>query len=96
MVFGAFEKPFPAFTQGELDPQFASKDSYFGQNIKQVCRSNWRVINHPWTSYSSLNIIHTPSQNIWEHSGQFGDLDIKTSQRSKLGKKRKIGHCNKS
>ena len=32
-------------------------------------------------------IIHIPSQNIWEHLGQFGDLDIKTSQGSKLGKK---------
>ena len=27
--------------------------------------------------------------------GAFGDLDIKTSQRSKLGKKWKIGHFNK-
>ena len=32
--------------------------------------------------------------NIWEHLDQFGDLDIKTSQRSKLGKKWKIGHFN--
>ena len=38
--WGAFEKPFLAFTQGELEPQFASKDSYLDQNIKQVCRSN--------------------------------------------------------
>ena len=37
----------PTFTQGELEPQFASKDSYFGQNIKKVFRSNWKVINHP-------------------------------------------------
>ena len=44
---GAFENPFPAFTQGELDPQFASKDSYFGQNIEHVCISNWRVIINP-------------------------------------------------
>ena len=87
MFLGAFEKPFPTFTQGELEPQFASKDLYFGQNIKQVCGSNWRVINHPRKSYSILNIIHTPSQNIWEHLGQFGDLDIKTSQKSIYEKK---------
>ena len=35
-ALGAFEKPFPTFTQGELEPQFASKDSYIDQNIKQV------------------------------------------------------------
>ena len=46
MGFGAFEKPFLAFTNGELEPQFASKDSYFDQNIKIVDRSDWRVINH--------------------------------------------------
>ena len=28
--------------------------------------------------------------NIWEHLDQFGDLDIKTSQRSKLGKSEKL------
>ena len=83
MGLGAFEKPFPAFTKGELEPQFASKDSYLDQNIKQVCRSNWRDIKNNLKSYSSINIINTPSQNIWEHLGQFGDLDIKTSQRSK-------------
>ena len=83
MGLGSFEKPFPTFTQGELEPQFASKDSYFDQNIKKVLRSNCRVINNPLTSYSSFNIIHIPPHNIWEHFGQFGDLDIKTSQRSK-------------
>ena len=93
--FGSIWEAISSIYQGELEPQFASKDSYFGQNIKQVFRSNWRVINHPWTSYSSLNIIHTPYQKIWEHLGQFGDLDIKTSQRSKYEKKWKIGHFNK-
>ena len=33
--FGCIGKPFPAFTQGGLEPQFASKDSYFEQNIKK-------------------------------------------------------------
>ena len=46
---GAIESPFPAFTQGELKPQFASKDSYFDQNIKKKFRSNWRVINNRYT-----------------------------------------------
>ena len=36
VALGTFEKPFLAFTQGELEPQFASKDSYLDQNIKQV------------------------------------------------------------
>ena len=36
VTLGPFEKPFPAITQGELEPQFASKDSYFEQNIKKV------------------------------------------------------------
>ena len=84
---GAFGNPFLAFTLGELEPQIASEDSHLGQNIKQVCRSIWRVINHLLTSHSTLNIIHIPSHNIWEHLGKFGDLDIKTSQGSKLGKK---------
>ena len=44
--FGSFVKPFSAITQGELEPQFASKDSYFEQNIKQVFRSNWEVKIH--------------------------------------------------
>ena len=68
--------PFFAITQGELEPQFASKDSYFEQNIKQVWRSNWGVIRNTWTSYLSSNIIHVPSD---KHLGQFGGLDIKTS-----------------
>ena len=36
VTLGPFEKPFPAITQGELEPQFASKDSYFEKNIKKV------------------------------------------------------------
>ena len=36
VTLGSFVKPFPAITQGELEPQFVSKDSYFEQNIKQV------------------------------------------------------------
>ena len=83
MVLGAFENPFSTFTQGELEPQFASKESYFGENIKHVFKSNWRVLNEPLKFYSSINIIDKHSHNIWEHLGQFGDLDIKTSQRSK-------------
>ena len=43
---GAFGKPFSTFTLGELEPQFASENSYFGYEIKQVCRSIWRVTNH--------------------------------------------------
>ena len=43
VALGSFVKPFPAITQGELEPQFASKDFYFEQNIKQVFRSNWEV-----------------------------------------------------
>ena len=43
VTLGSFEKPFPTITQGELEPQFASKDSYFEQNIKQVLRSNWEL-----------------------------------------------------
>ena len=35
VTLGPFENPFPAITQGELEPQFASKDSYFEQNIKK-------------------------------------------------------------
>ena len=51
--------------------------------------------NH-WTSYLSSIIIHVPSEKIWKHLGQFGGLDIKTSQGSKLGKKWKIGHLIKN
>ena len=83
MGLGAFEKPFSAFTQGELEPQFASENSYFGKNIKQVYKIIWILINNPLKSYSILNIIHIPSYNTLEHLGQFGDLDIKTSERSK-------------
>ena len=41
VTLGSFVKPFLAITflaitQGELEPQFASKESYFEQNIKQV------------------------------------------------------------
>ena len=43
VTLGSFVKPILAITQGELEPQFASKDSYFEQNIKQVWRSNWEV-----------------------------------------------------
>ena len=41
VTLGPFDNPFPAITQGELECQFTSKDSYFEQKIKQVCRSNW-------------------------------------------------------
>ena len=44
---GSYEKPFSAITQGELEPQFASKDSYFEKNIKKNLRSNLGVIKHP-------------------------------------------------
>ena len=66
-------------TQGELEPQFASKESYVEKNIKKICRSNLGVIKHLWTSYLSSNISHVPSKKIWEYLGQFGGLDIKTS-----------------
>ena len=88
-------KLFPAITEGELGPQFASKDSYFEQNIKQVCRSNWEVKKHKLALYLSYIIIHLPSYKIWNHLGQFGGLDIKTSQEPKLRKNWKIGHFNK-
>jgi len=77
-------KPFPVITPEELEPQFASKDSYFEQNIKQVCRSNWEVKKNTWAWYLSYIIIHVPSEKIWKHLGQFGGLDIKTSQEPKL------------
>ena len=35
VTLGTFEKPFLTITQGELEPQFASKDSYFEHNIKK-------------------------------------------------------------
>ena len=92
VTLGSFVNPFPVITQGELEPQFASKDSYFEQNIKQVCRSNWGVIKHPWTSYLSSIISHVPSKKIWKHLGQFGGLDIKTSQEPKLWKNWRIGN----
>ena len=71
--------PFPAITQGELEPQFACKDSYFEQNIKQVWKSNWELKKHTWEFYLSYIIIHVPSEKNWKHLGQFGGLDIKTS-----------------
>ena len=94
MALGSFVKSFPAITQGELEPQFASKDSYFEQNIKQVCRSNWEVKKHKLAWYLIYIIIHVPSEKIWKHLGHFGGLDIKTSQEPKLWKKWKIGHFN--
>ena len=95
MTLGSFVKPFPTITQGELELQFASKESYFEQNIKQVLRSNWKVTKHTWTSYLIYIIIHVPFEKIWKHLGQFKGLDIKTSQGSKLGKKWKVGHLIK-
>ena len=79
VTLGPFEKPFPAITQGGLEPQFASKDSDFEQNIKQDFSTNWRVIKNTWKSYLSYNIIHVPYEKIWDHLGQFGGLDTKTS-----------------
>ena len=79
MTLEPLEKPFPAIAHGELEPQFASKDSYFEQNIKKVCRSHWGVIKHHWTSYLSYNIIHVTFEKIWDHLDQFGGLDIKTT-----------------
>ena len=84
-------KPFSAITRGELEPQFASKDSCFEQNIKQFYRSNWEVKKHTWTSYLSYIIRHVPSEKIWKYLGQFGGLDIKTSQEPKLRKIGKLG-----
>ena len=42
----SFVKQFPAITQGKLEPQFASKDSYFEKNIEKVLRINWGVIKN--------------------------------------------------
>ena len=78
-TFGSFVKPFSTITQGELEPQFASKDSCFEQNIKQVYRSNWEVKKHKLAWYLSYIIIHVPSEKIWKHLGKFGGLDTKTS-----------------
>ena len=47
VTLGPFENPFSAITQGELEPQFANKDSYFEHNIKKVFRSNLGVIKNP-------------------------------------------------
>ena len=91
MTFGSFVKPFLEITQGELDPQFASKGSYFEQNIKKVCRCNWEVKKHTWELYLIYIIIHVPLQKILKHLGQFGGLDIKTSQEPKLRKFGKLG-----
>ena len=96
MTLGSFVKPFPAITQGELEPQFASKGFYFEQNIKKVCRCHWEVIKNTWEWYLSYIIIHVPSEKIWKHLGQFGGLDIKTSQEPKLWKNWKIGHFGKN
>ena len=76
---GSFVEPFLAITRGELEPQFASKGSYFEQNIKQVCRCNGEVKKYTLASYLIYIIIHVPSEKIWNHLGQFGGLDIKTS-----------------
>ena len=84
MTFGSFMNPFPAITQGELEPQFPSQESYFEHNIKQVFRSNWEVKKHTIVLYLCYIIIHVPSDKIWKHLGQFGGLDIKTSQEPKL------------
>ena len=54
---------------GELEPQFASKDSYFEQNIKQVCRNSLGVIKHTWTSHLISIIIHVPYEKILDHLG---------------------------
>ena len=85
MTLGSFVKPFLAITRGELEPQFASKGSYFEQNIKQVFRCNLEVIKHELELYLSYIIIHVPSEKIWKHLGEFGGLDIKTS-RAKIEK----------
>ena len=53
------------------------------------------VKKHTLELYLSYTISHVPSAKIWKHLGQFGGLDIKTSQESKLRKKWKIGHFNK-
>ena len=84
MTLGSFLKPFLAITRGGLEPQFASKDSYFENNIKQVCRCSWEVKKHTLELYLSYIIIHLPSEKIWKHLGQFVGLDIKTSQKPKL------------
>ena len=96
MTLGSFVKPFPTITKGELEPQFASKDSYFEQNIKKVCRSNCEVTKHTWELYLIYIIIHVPSYKMWKHLGQFGGLVIKTSQEPKLWKNWKIRHFNKN
>ena len=49
VTLGSFVKSFPGITQGELEPQFASKDSYFEHNIKQVFRSKWGIIKDQLT-----------------------------------------------
>ena len=72
---------------GELERQFASKDSYIEKNIKKVWRSNWEVTKHKLAWYLIYIIIHVPLEKIWNHLGQFGGLDIKTSQEPKLRKK---------
>ena len=79
MTLGPFENPFPTITQGELEPQFASKDSYFEHKIKQVLRINLGVIKHHWISYLISNITHVPSDKILDNLGQFRGLYIKTS-----------------
>ena len=77
-----------------MEPQFASKDSYFEQNIKKVFRSNWEVKKHKYRHQSYI-IIHVPSEKIWNHLGQFEGLDIKTSQEPKLRKIGKLGILKK-
>ena len=37
---------FQHLPRGQLEPPIASKDSYFDQNIKLVCRIDWRVIDN--------------------------------------------------
>ena len=79
VTLGSFGKPFPTITQGELEPQFASKGSYFEQNNKQVCRRNWEDKKHTWAWYLIYIMIHASSEKIWKHLRQYGGLDIKTS-----------------
>ena len=70
MTLGPFEKSFSTIIQGELEPGFASKDSYFEQNIKKVLRSYWEVKKHTLELYLIYIIIHVPSEKIFKHLGQ--------------------------
>ena len=81
MGLEAFGKPFSILTPGGFEPQITSKIAYLVQNLKRVCRGLLVAICHPWISYSSPNIIHTPSLNIWRHLESIWDLETNTSQR---------------